>query len=106
MECWIDIIRAGLGRRDAHPAPPQMAQQPGDDQGLAAARGRRGKDQPAPGHLPMPPSQSSAACRRTTSPMAMIVGPSILAAAASAAASAKVETRTRWSGVVALLTIA
>jgi hypothetical protein len=81
--------------RETDPAPPQMAQQPRRYQGLAAARGRRGEDQPAPGHAAGSPSQSSAARIRTTSPIAMIVGPSIPDAAAAAAASVKVDTSTR-----------
>ena len=47
MKGRVDEIGAGLGRRDPQPAPAQMAQQAGSDEGLAAARSRGGEDQPA-----------------------------------------------------------
>src|SRR5436190_12869567 len=102
----VDIIGPRFGGSDARSAARQMPQKSGGDQGLAAAGCRRGEDQPAPGHGSGPPIQSSAARRRTTSPIAMIVGPSMPAVAAAAAASANEVTTTRWAGVVALLTIA
>src|SRR5438067_1579564 len=106
MKGRIDIVGPCLRSGDAYSTASQIPKQGGRDQRLAAARGRRGEDQPASGHCPEWPIQSSAARRRTTSPIAMIVGPSMAAATAAPAASANDVTTTRWAGVVALLTIA
>ena len=86
MKGRVDVIGAGFRRRDPNAAFPQTAQQPRHDQGLAAARSRRGENQPGAGHALSPANQPSAADRRTISPITMIVGASIRAIFASEAA--------------------
>src|ERR1051325_9325587 len=102
----IDIVGPRLCSADPHAAAPQTSQQACGDQRLAAARSRRGEDQPASRCHAGSPIQSSAARNRTISPTAIIVGPSMPASAAAVAASANDVTSTRCAGVVALLTIA
>src|SRR5665213_1048146 len=98
----IDVVRAGLGRRDPDPAMTQMPQQPRGDQRLAAARCRCGEDEALAAH-PFP-YQSSVACNRATSPITMIAGLSTPDEALAAFASEVMTTR--CAAVVALLTMA
>src|SRR5204862_2753487 len=106
MKRRIDVVGSRFRGGHPDPAPTQMPQQPSGDQRFAAARGRRGEDQAAPHRHATSPIQSSAARNRTTSPTAMIVGPSMPASAAATAATANDVMSTRCAGVVALLTIA
>src|SRR6185437_14731889 len=104
VKARVDIVGPGLGGGDTPAPPAEFVQDCQGHQGLAAARGGCGDDQPPRGHAGS--NQASVSPSRATSPMTITAGGSIRSAAASVAAAPSVVVSTRCAAVVALLTIA